>query len=179
MAYVAPNWKNGAAPALDAAALQAISDAIVANQTKNTQQDSSISSLQSALNAKGNLVMGSYTGTGLYGYDNRNEIILPPSGLFLIWIYGYYTNASNINITSGVLSRFFATEHKNIIYTGHLSAGYRQYRGINLTNSSEDGDFASVNTASGEKLLRWSSSKSATAQANAKDTRYMYFAVTV
>lgn len=90
MAYIAPNWKNGAAPALDDAALQAISDAIVASESKNASQDSLIASLQSKLSSVENeqvqMASGTYTGNGLYGsYNNANRISLPfvPSFVFL------------------------------------------------------------------------------------------------
>lgn len=99
MAYVAPNWKNGQAPALDAAALQAISDAIVANQTKNTQQDSSISSLQTAVNGKSRVATGSYTGTGTYGSSNPNSITFPFTPKLVIIV----NSPSNIGNDYGVL----------------------------------------------------------------------------
>jgi len=90
MAYVAPNWKNGAAPALDAAALQAISDAIVELQNKNTSQDSLIASLQSEISSlkDGNIQVasGSYSGTGRSGsYENSTRINFPfvPGVIFL------------------------------------------------------------------------------------------------
>ena len=52
--YVAPTWVDKAPPALDAAELQAMCNAIESNQHK--------------------IVTGSYKGTGTYGLSNKNSI---------------------------------------------------------------------------------------------------------
>ena len=73
-AYVAPTWRNGGPPALDAAELQAISDSIVRNQGKNADQDTLIAALQTAVSGKAKIEVGSYVGTGTYGASNPNSI---------------------------------------------------------------------------------------------------------
>lgn len=92
--YVNPGWKNGAAPALSAAELNAISDSIVSNATKITSLDSLIASLQSTISGKGQVALGSYVGTGTYGDDNPNSITFPFS-VKVVWILGYLTNHSS------------------------------------------------------------------------------------
>ena len=61
--YVAPTWVNGAAPAIDATELQAISDSIVNNEEAIT-----------AIGTPVQIETGSYTGTGTNGEDNPNSL---------------------------------------------------------------------------------------------------------
>ena len=55
--YVSPTWHNNAAPALDAAELQAMTDTIESN-------DEAVASLQEAISGGFKVGFGSYVGTG-------------------------------------------------------------------------------------------------------------------
>ena len=76
--YVAPTWRNGQPPTLDPAELQAISDTLAAAQSKNTDQDSLIAALQTAVGSlqagSAKIEVGSYVGTGTYGASKPNSI---------------------------------------------------------------------------------------------------------
>lgn len=61
--YVAPTWVNGAAPAIDATELQAISDSIVNNEEAIT-----------AIGTPVQIETGSYVGTGKDGSSNPNTL---------------------------------------------------------------------------------------------------------
>ena len=55
--YVAPTWRNNAAPAIDAAELQAMSDTLESN-------DEAVAALQEAISGGYQVKFGSYVGTG-------------------------------------------------------------------------------------------------------------------
>ena len=77
--YVAPTWRNGGPPALDAAELQAISDSIVRNQTGVGSLQTNMSGVQAAVAAlqgdKVQIEAGSYVGTGTHGASSPNSIM--------------------------------------------------------------------------------------------------------
>lgn len=170
MAYVAPTWKNGAAPALDAAALQAISNAIVDLQNKNASQDSLISSLQSAVNGKARVAFGTYTGTGTYGSLNPTHIIVGFAPYLCMCIGTYSFNPMNY-FTGG-----FGCQY------GYSTPSLIWLRGPNtiLTSDVMNGSTLSmvkVNTAYGDNFVEWYSENNAGAQLNSLDTRYNYLAL--
>ena len=105
--YVAPTWRNGGPPALDAAELQAISDSIVRNQGKNTDQDTLIAALQTAVSSlqsgRAKIEVGSYVGTGTYGASNPNSITFPfpPKMVIIYQIWGL--SATNAGYNSSTI----------------------------------------------------------------------------
>ena len=98
--YVAPTWRNGQPPTLDPAELQAISDSIVRNQSKNTDQDNLIAALQTAVGGKAQIEIGSYVGTGEIREIGTVSITCSfvPTAIFLMSINGFtgqvYSNNS-------------------------------------------------------------------------------------
>ena len=170
MAYVAPNWKNGAAPALDAAALQAISDAIVADQTKNTQQDSSISSLESAVSSLqsngAKISMGSYVGTGAYGEGNHSSV-LAKSSIKILWIYACKNNTTGkfVGFDSGPST--VLTVSRNA-----LSTSYKETNGPNYGGTA----YATIGT-SGGLIIFWYNTISAKCQLNMSGYTYYWLAI--
>lgn len=152
MAYVAPKWKDGGAPPISAAALQAISDAIVGAESKNTSQDSSISALQTAVSALqsggAKIEVGSYVGTGQSGASSPNSITC--TGSFkLIIIYAGISSSSLINLlfTIGTSnSQEYATfpfiissELTTSYQPGKGPCGYIWAKGNTYTKKSSDG----------------------------------------
>ena len=65
--YVSPTWHNNAAPALDAAELQAMTDTIEENQN-------AVEAIQAAISGAAKVAVGSYAGTGAYGQANPNTL---------------------------------------------------------------------------------------------------------
>lgn len=65
--YVAPHWVNNAAPALDAAELQAMCDTIVKNQR-------GVETAQGLISGKAQVQVVSYVGTGTWGAGNPCSI---------------------------------------------------------------------------------------------------------
>ena len=72
--YVAPTWVDKGPPALDAAELQAMCDAIVNNQDNVSSLQSALQSLTTTVNGKPNMQIVSYVGTGTYGSRNPCSI---------------------------------------------------------------------------------------------------------
>ena len=76
--YVAPTWRNGGPPALDAAELQAISDSLEKAGLDVGSLQSNMSSVQAVVAAlqtgKAQIEVGSYVGTGTYGPNNPCSI---------------------------------------------------------------------------------------------------------
>ena len=122
--YVAPTWRNGQPPTLDPAELQAISDSIVRNQSKNTDQDSLIAALQTAVGGKAQIEIGSYVGTGTYGESNPNSITCSFAPKF-IWIYGeksYSESTASLN--------FYSVESLNILKPDSLTTEFSRKNGF-------------------------------------------------
>lgn len=170
MAYVAPKWKNGAAPALDAAALQAISDAIVELQNKNTSQDSLISSLQSAVNGKARVAFGTYTGTGAFGSTHRNRITLGFAP-FLFMCTGTYCYSPMKYFTGGLGCA-----------AGYVTPSFVWLRGPNTiltsdVNSTSQLAHYSIYPTWGDTFIDWYSESNAECQLNALYTYYNYLAL--
>ncbi len=161
MAYVAPNWKNGAAPALDAAALQAISDAIVENQ-------GDIASLKTAVAEKADVVIGSYVGTGGYG-SSRPSSLTFPSPVEFLWIYAIRYGDGSIGST---LYRGMTTLPTLTL----LMNTWRTTRGFDLINHSLTSAAAARRTNSG-KTVEWYNSNSDSSQGSISGYTYYYLAV--
>ena len=97
--YVAPTWVDNAPPALDAAELQAICDAIVQNQgdaaALQTALQQAVQSLTTMVNGRAQVVTGSYVGTGTYSSGNPTTInfsILPK----IIVVVGNYSRGQTL-----------------------------------------------------------------------------------
>ena len=96
--YVAPTWVNNAPPALDAAELQAMCNAIVQNQGDAAALQAALQTLTTTVSGKAQIDTGSYFGTGTYGKSSPNRITFPfkPIVVFIssgtdggyAWIYG-------------------------------------------------------------------------------------------
>ena len=161
MAYVAPNWKDGAAPAVDAAALQAISDAIAANE-------GNITSLQTVVQGMGNIVIGSYVGAGGYGSSRPSSLTFPKPVNFL-WIYNtlYGDGKIGSNLYRGVCT---------IPAMSLWNDSYRQLRGFDLINNTLD-SYAFARRTNGGKTIEWYNSHSDSSQGSIGGYTYYYLAV--
>ena len=146
--YVAPTWRNGGPPALDAAELQAISDSIVRNQGKNADQDTLIAALQTAVGGKARIEVGSYVGTGTYGADNPCSITcsFPPK---IIWIYAKgSTMIPAFDVATGYFSR-------TIVDFSSLSETYTSGRGFFLGDNKVGAGYGYAKKSNGGKTIEW------------------------
>lgn len=161
MAYVAPIWKNGQAPAVDAAALQAISNAIVASEEN-------IAALQTAMAGKADVVIGSFVGAGGYGSSRPSSLTFPKPVKFL-WIYSTLHGDGSIgsNLWRGV---------STIPAMSLWNDTYRQVRGFDLINNSLD-SYAFARLTNGGKTVEWYNGHSDSSQGSISGYTYYYLAV--
>lgn len=99
--YVAPTWVNGAAPAIDATELQAISDSIVNNEEAITAIGTQMAQIET----------GSYVGTGTFGASNPNTltfsfspkmvVVTAPSNDFATHLILIYDSPSTVSLRGG------------------------------------------------------------------------------
>lgn len=99
--YVAPTWVNGAAPAIDATELQAISDSIVNNEEAITAIGTQMAQIET----------GSYVGTGTFGASNPNTltfsfspkmvVVTAPSYDFATHLILIYDSPSTVSLRGG------------------------------------------------------------------------------
>ncbi len=157
--YVAPTWRNGGPPALDAAELQAISDSIVRNQGKNADQDTLIAALQTAVSSlqsgRAKIEVGSYVGTGTYGAGNPCSLTcsFQPKALFLSCGSEY----SNADYFSG-----FWIYPNSVFYNGsNPNSGYEYYRVLVRLNGNN---------------IKWYNQRSDAYQFNYKGLSYYWIA---
>lgn len=101
--YVSPTWHNNAAPALDAAELQAMTDTIESN-------DEAVASLQEAISGGFKVGFGSYVGTG-----EKARTLTFDYAPKMVSIFAYlYTNG--VFVTSTYLQFFTQEWYDTISY---------------------------------------------------------------
>ena len=97
--YVAPTWRNGGPPALDAAELQAISDSLAKAGVDVGSLKTTIAAWEpvvSGLQAQGaKIEVGSYVGMGTHGSANPNNLAFSfTPKLVIIYLPRYGLNAT-------------------------------------------------------------------------------------
>ena len=149
--YVAPTWRNGGPPALDAAELQAISDSIVRNQGKNADQDTLIAALQTSVGGKARIEVGSYVGTGTYGARNPCSLTCSFAPKF-VWVYGYKGSNNRFYVFDSVFS---SPAPRYIMPISIMSTSFVLGQGFFLPYANTVSDTGYGKISSDRKTITW------------------------
>ena len=146
--YVAPTWVDGGPPALDAAELQAMCDAIVQNQgdaaALQTALQQAVQSLTTMVNGRAQIQIVSYVGTGVGGSSNPCSITAD----FPISV------AISLGYTENDYQNSFIVPHVGItcVTTQTLKTSYVLSRGFYMSTST---DSSYAKRSSDSKTISW------------------------